>query len=199
VTGAVLSLRRTVLVVALLNLAYGAVEVTVGAAIGSVALLADSVDFAEDAAINLLVFFAVLWSPRARRAAGGALAILVLLPAIAAATAVVLKVLDPVAPAPEPLGLAAAGALAVNLLCAALLVRHRRTPGGLARGAWLAARNDALGNVAILAAAGLTVVTASVWPDVVVGAALVVLNAGAAWEVWEAARKERLEAESPEA
>ncbi|EEI17645.1 hypothetical protein [Corynebacterium lipophiloflavum] len=51
-------MRRAVLIVALLNLAYFFVEVVAGAALGSAALLADSVDFLEDTAINLLVFVA---------------------------------------------------------------------------------------------------------------------------------------------
>jgi len=40
-------LRRTVLIVALLNLAYFGVEFAVALAIGSVSLFADSIDFLE--------------------------------------------------------------------------------------------------------------------------------------------------------
>ena len=47
-----MSLRQTVLLVALLNLAYFGVEFGVAIAIGSVSLFADSVDFLEDASIN---------------------------------------------------------------------------------------------------------------------------------------------------
>ena len=42
------SLRRVVIIVALLNLAYFGVEFGVAMVIGSVSLLADSVDFLED-------------------------------------------------------------------------------------------------------------------------------------------------------
>ena len=49
-------LRRAVLVVAGLNLSYFFVEVAVALSIGSVSLFADSVDFLEDTAINLLIF-----------------------------------------------------------------------------------------------------------------------------------------------
>ena len=59
-------LRRAVLVVALLNLAYFFVEFIAALAIGSASLAADSADFLEDTAINLLVFFAVAW-PAHRR------------------------------------------------------------------------------------------------------------------------------------
>ena len=58
-------LRRVVLIVALLNLAYFGIEFAVAVAIGSVSLFADSVDFLEDASVNLLIFVAN-W-PSARR------------------------------------------------------------------------------------------------------------------------------------
>lgn len=48
-------LRRVVVWVALLNLAYFGVEFTVALAIGSVSLFADSIDFLEDASVNLLI------------------------------------------------------------------------------------------------------------------------------------------------
>ena len=60
-------LQRIVLIVAMLNFAYFFVEFAVALAAGSVSLLADSVDFLEDTAINLLIFIALGW-PLARRA-----------------------------------------------------------------------------------------------------------------------------------
>ena len=48
-------LRRVVLVVAALNFGHFFVEFGVALAAGSVSLLADSVDFLEDTAINLLI------------------------------------------------------------------------------------------------------------------------------------------------
>ena len=71
----------------------------------------------------------------------------------------------PVPPAPVPLSLAGAGALAVNLTCAFLLARYRHQGGSLTRAAFLSARNDALANVAIIAAGLMTAYTLSAWPD----------------------------------
>jgi hypothetical protein len=68
--GADSALRRTVLVVALLNLAYFGVEFIVALSIGSVSLFADSVDFLEDASVNLLIFFALAWSAKTRARVG---------------------------------------------------------------------------------------------------------------------------------
>ena len=52
-------LRRAVRLVALLNLGYFGVEFAVALAIGSVSLFADSVDFLEDASVNLLILAAL--------------------------------------------------------------------------------------------------------------------------------------------
>ena len=52
---------NTVLWVAVLNLGYFGVEFTVALAIGSVSLFADSVDFLEDASVNLLILAALGW------------------------------------------------------------------------------------------------------------------------------------------
>jgi Co/Zn/Cd efflux system component len=53
------------------------------------------------------------------------------------------------------------------------------------KAAFLSARNDVLANAAIVIAGGLTFVTLSAWPDLIVGMGILVLNAGAAYEVWQ--------------
>ncbi len=60
------AVRRAVAWVAALNLAYFFVEFTVARTIGSVSLFADSIDFLEDTAVNLLVLLALGWSARWR-------------------------------------------------------------------------------------------------------------------------------------
>jgi Co/Zn/Cd efflux system component len=190
--GAETALRRTALIVAALNLAYFVVEVIAAPLIGSVSLFADSADFAEDAAVNMLIVLALGWSLTARARLGGALAFVSLLPALAALWTAWQKFSHGGVPQPLALGLIGLGALMLNLLCAALLVRHRGTGGSLGAAAWLAARNDALGNVAIMAAAAITAFAwHSYWPDLSVGAALFVLNLDAAGDIWKAARRER--------
>src|SRR5437667_5442973 len=68
------ALRRVVRWVALLNLGYFGVEFAVATAIGSVSLFADSIDFLEDASINLLILTALGWSAARRARLGMALA-----------------------------------------------------------------------------------------------------------------------------
>lgn len=184
-------LRRTVLAVALLNLAYFGVEFAVARRIGSVSLFADSVDFLEDASVNLLILLALAWSARNRARLGMVLALVLLAPGLATIATAWGKLAAPVAPNPEALTLTGLGALAVNLTCAFMLARYRRHSGSLTRAAFLSARNDALANVAIIGAGLVTaLVWPSAWPDLIVGAAIALLNADAAREVWRAAREE---------
>lgn len=181
--------RRAVTIVAALNLAYFGIEATVAAAIGSVSLLADSVDFLEDAAINTLIAFALAWSAQRRMIVGRVAALIIVVPAASALYLAVVKMLDPQVPEPTPLTATALGALVVNLACAAILVRHRHHKGGLATAAWLSARNDALANVAIIAAAGAMVIWRTGWIDIGVGLGIAALNADAAVKVWRRSPK----------
>lgn len=183
-------IRRAVLIVALLNFGYFFVEFAAAIAIGSASLFADSADFLEDTAINMLVFFAVAWPASRRRVAGSVLAALILIPAIAALVTVVLKIINPEPPSPEGLTGIALGALVVNLICAVILLRLRNEGSSLATGAWLAARNDALANILIIVAGLLTFVWATAWFDVIVAGIIIFVNLSAAKEVWEESREE---------
>ena len=72
-----------------------------------------------------------------------------------------------------------------------LLARFRSSGGSLTRAAFLSARNDAIANIAIVAAGLVTAfIWTSIWPDIIVGVAIAIMNIDAAREVWEAAREE---------
>ncbi|MFJ6322082.1 MULTISPECIES: cation transporter [unclassified Rhizobium] len=184
-------LKRIVIYVALLNLGYFGIEFLVALSIGSVSLFADSVDFLEDASINLLIAIALGWSAYNRARVGMALAGILLVPGIATIWTAWQKFMIPVAPDPLSLALTGLGALVVNFSCALMLTRYRHHSGSLTRAAFLSARNDAFANIAIIAAGLVTAfVWRSAWPDLVVGIAIAAMNADAAREVWSAARNE---------
>lgn len=177
--------------VALLNLAYFAVEFGVATAIGSVSLFADSIDFLEDASVNLLIAAALSWSARRRAQLGMVLAAVLMVPGLATLWTAWQKFYVPVAPAPILLSLAGCGALVINLSCAFMLARYRHHSGSLTRAAFLSARNDALANIAIIAAGAVTgFIWHSAWPDLIVGLGIAAMNADAAREVWTTAREE---------
>lgn len=194
-------LAATLRFVVLLNLCAFAAEFTIAVLIDSVALFADSVDFLEDLAMSGLVLAALRFSPRIRAKLGMGLAALLLLPAGAMLVALAQKftTATPVVPEPAALGLTGLGAFAVNVACAVLLARVRNRAGSLTRAAFLSARNDVIGNVAIVAAGGVTALWPSIWPDVAVGLGIAALNADSARDVLSAARREHDAAASPAA
>ncbi|MCW1413430.1 cation transporter [Rhizobium ruizarguesonis] len=184
-------LRKVVALVAFLNLAYFGIEFAVALKIGSVSLFADSVDFLEDASVNLLILLALGWSARGRARVGMALALILLAPGVATLWTAYQHFMTMVPPEPLALGLTGGGALVVNLSCAFMLSAYRHHSGSLTRAAFLSARNDALANIAIIAAGLVTAfLWRSAWPDLIVGLAIAAINLDAAKEVWEAAREE---------
>ena len=184
------NLRGVVIILAVLNLAYFGVGFAVALAIDSVSLFADSVDFLEDASVNSLIAIALGWRATNRARAGMALAGILLIPGLATLWTAWEKFLLPMPPAPLPLSLTGGGALVINLLCAFMLVQFRAHSGSLTRAAFLSARNDVLGNVAIIAAGFVTAYTLSGWPDLIVGLGIAAMNADAAREVWSVAHEE---------
>jgi Co/Zn/Cd efflux system component len=185
------ALRRVIAIVALLNIGYFGIEFAVASTIGSVSLFADSVDFLEDAAVNLLVLMALGWPAPHRALVGVVLGLLLLAPSAGTLWTAWQKLGAPIPPSPLPLTLAGLGALVVNLGCALLLARWRETHGSLTRAAFLSARNDTIANVAIVAAGIVTAAYPSAWPDLVVGLGIFLMNLNAAREIWVAAHKER--------
>ena len=183
-------LRKIVILVASLNLAYFGVEFGVAIGIGSVSLFADSVDFLEDTSLNFLIAVALGWTAIKRARLGMALAGILLIPGVATLWTAWQKFMAPLPPAPIPLSLAGTGALIINLSCAFILARFRSHSGSLTRAAFLSARNDAVANVAIIVAGIVTAYTLSGWPDLIVGLGILAINADAAREVWSAAREE---------
>src|SRR5260370_7810792 len=105
-----------------------------------------------------------------------ALAGILLIPGLATLWTAWEKFMAPLPPAPLALSLTGAGALAINLSCAFMLARFRTHSGSLTRAAFLSARNDALANVAIIAAGIVTALTLSRCPHLVPGLPLPALN-----------------------
>ena len=186
-----MTLRSTIRLVVALNLGFFAVETLAALLTGSVSLFADSIDFLEDASINLLILAGLAWSARARAYLGMGLAGIILVPGAATLIVAWYRFTAGTAPDATILSVTGLGALVVNSTCALLLARHRTSGGSLMKAAFLSARNDTIANIAIIGAGALTAVTRSSWPDLGVGLGIALLNAGAAHEVFTAARAER--------
>jgi Co/Zn/Cd efflux system component/copper chaperone CopZ len=178
--------RRALWAVVLLNVGYGVVEMVGGFVAGSQALKADALDFLGDGLITFLGLLAIGWSLawRARSALiqGAFLGLLGL--GVLGTTAY--RVLVQHQPEADLMGLFGIIALVVNVLAAALLIPHRAGDANV-RAVWLFSRNDAIGNAAVVVAAGLVAWTATPWPDLVVAVAIAGLFLQSSWSiVWDA-------------
>ncbi|HWH74983.1 MAG TPA: cation transporter [Methylibium sp.] len=181
--------RRILWIALLVNAAMFAVELGGGLHAGSVSLLADAVDFFGDAAnygLSLWVLgMALAWRARAALFKGltmGAFGVFVLGKAAWSAIA---------GTVPEPITMGAIGLLALlaNVSVAVLLYAWREGDANM-RSVWLCSRNDAIGNVAVMAAALGVFGSGRGWPDLAVAAVMGVLAVTAADSVIRQARDE---------
>ena len=174
--------RRVLWAALLINAAMFGIEISAGLQAGSISLLADSVDFFGDAAnygISLMVLGMTLtWRARAallKDLTMGAFGLFVLgRAAWSAATGTV----------PEPMTMGAIGALALlaNVSVAATLYAWREGDANM-RSVWLCSHNDAIGNLAVMAAALGVFGTGRSWPDLAVAVVMGVLALTAARSV----------------
>lgn len=181
--------RRAMWTVVFLNLGYGVIEIVGGFLAGSQALKADALDFLGDGLITLLGLLAIGWSMlwRARAALLQGIFLAVLGLSVLATTAYRIVVLQ--TPGAELMGILGAIALIINVVAALVLIPHRHGDANV-RAVWLFSRNDAIGNLAVVVAAGLVAWTRTPWPDLVVAAVIAGLFLQSAWSIISHARKE---------
>ncbi len=175
--------RNILWTVLAINASMFVVEMSAGIGAGSSALQADALDFLGDSAsyiISLIVLTAHL-----RWRAGAALL------KAASMTAFGLWVLGSTVwyllqggvPGALVMGSIGALALVANVVSAALLFGFRRGDSNM-RSVWLCSRNDAIGNVAVIAAAGGVSWLGSRWPDAIVAFIMAGLALTAAWQLF---------------
>ena len=166
--------RRALWIVAVLNAGYGVVEMTGGVLSHSQALKADALDFLGDGLITFLGIVALGWRHhvRARVALlqGTFLGVL----GLGVLVTTMYRIFVARQPEADVMGVLGAVGLAINVTAALVLIPHRSGDVNV-RAVWLFSRNDALGNAAVVIAAGLVAWTGSPWPDLAVAVAIATL------------------------
>ena len=181
--------RRALWIALVVNAAMFGVELVAGLQANSVSLLADAVDFAGDAAnyaLSLAVLsMAMVWRSRAAYVKGATMFAYGLF--VLARAGWLLQS----GSVPEPLTMGVVGlvALLANAGVAVLLYAFRTGDANM-RSVWLCSRNDALSNLAVMAAALGVFGTGSAWPDLAVAAVMAVLALTAGLSVLRQARAE---------
>jgi cation diffusion facilitator family transporter len=160
--------RRLWLVIAI-NAAMFAVEIGAGALSGSQALQADALDFLADSMTYgmSLAVIGLSVQTRATVALAKAASLTVMALWVLGSTAYHVLVLG--VPHAEIMGAVGLLALAANLASVLILVRYKDGDANV-RSVWLCSRNDAIGNIAVMLAAGAVWLTGTKWPDLIVAA-----------------------------
>ena len=166
--------RRVLLFVLAINAAMFVAEFTAGLIANSTALMADSVDMLGDALVYGLSLFALSRSDRWKGGAALAKGLFILAFGIGILVDVAYKIDGNVTPSSTLMLIFGALALVANLACLRLLWRFRSHDVNMAS-TFECSRNDVISNVGVLIAAALVALTASPWPDIVVGGIIAAL------------------------
>ena len=167
---------RTISIVILLNFLYFFVEFYYAKKIGSVALLADSIDFLEDATTNFIALIALSLPFIYRKYISYFLLLVFLLPAISAFILIIDKLINPVPPEAFTLTYVALGALMINSLCSFLLSKLNYNQNSLLKTIYLSARNDVFSNLLIITAGLITLIHPSFIYDLLAGSFVLAIN-----------------------
>lgn len=181
--------RRVLIVALILNAGMFVTEVVTSQLAGSVALLADALDFLGDSATYSISLFVLPLGLAVRAKAALFKAATMLVMGLGVSVSALWRVFHVTLPDAPVMGIVGFAALAVNVGVAALLVIHRNGDANR-RSVWLCSRNDAIGNVAVIAAAGAVATTRAGWPDIVVALAMATLALSGAWTILRQARAE---------
>ena len=182
-------MRRVLWIALWVNAAMFCVEIASSLGSGSLALIADAIDFGGDA-LNYGVSLAVLASALAWRARAALLKALCMLGFGGYILASALwAVWSGGAPHAATMGVVALLGLAANLAVAWMLYAFRAGDANM-RSVWLCSRNDAIGNLAVLLAALGVFGTGNAWPDLLVASLMAALALHGGWSVLQQARAE---------
>jgi Co/Zn/Cd efflux system component/copper chaperone CopZ len=181
--------KRALWIVVLLNVGYGIAEIAGSFLAGSQALQADSLDFLGDGLISFLGLIAIGWGLAARARAALIQGVFLGLLGLGVLAGTAYRVLVLHQPEPFLMGGFAIVAFAVNVLAAVVLLPHRKGDANM-RAVWLFSRNDAIGNLAVVVAAGLVWWTATPWPDLIVAFIVAALFLQSSWLIIKDARSD---------
>jgi Co/Zn/Cd efflux system component len=174
--------RRILWFVIAINAVMFGVEMLAGHQADSQALKADALDFLADSVTYGISLWAIGKADRTRALAalGKGISLAVMGLWVLGSTGYQVLILG----VPDATTMGAVGLLAcaANLLSVVLLVRYKDGDANV-RSVWLCSRNDALGNLGVVAAAGLVFFTTSGIPDLVVAGAMVGLFCWSATEI----------------
>ena len=137
-----------------------------------------------------MIFFSFFITSSLRPKISKILVIIILLPGLAALWTASQQIVKPSTPEAFELTLVGLGALLVNFICTIVLMDFRKNKESLMKAAFLSARNDVLSNLAIITAGLVIMIYPSIWPDLIVGIIIFLINFDAAYKLYQIAKNE---------
>ncbi|MCC3303502.1 cation transporter [Sneathiella sp. HT1-7] len=172
------------------------VEILAGLAAGSASLQADALDFLGDAGNYAISLFVLGMALRVRAKAALFKGLVMAVFGIWVIGNVITHVISGTLPGAMTMGVVGTVALIANAAVFILLWSYRAGDSNM-RSVWLCTRNDVLGNIAVLIAAGGVFGTGTGWPDFIVAAIMAFLALQGAWVVIRQALGEIREEDNP--
>ncbi|MBL4680622.1 MAG: cation transporter [Pseudomonadales bacterium] len=162
------SQSRTLVIVLVINCLMFVVEFSAGIIASSIALMADSLDMLGDAFVYGFSLYVVTKNDEWKAWAAYVKAVIMFIFGLVVLAQAVLRLFQPEVPDFAVIGLVGMMALAANSICLYMLTRYREDDVNM-RSVWLCSRNDIIANLSVLAAGVAVYLSASHWPDVIVG------------------------------
>jgi Co/Zn/Cd efflux system component len=163
--------RRTLVALLAINAGMFVVELIAGMAADSMGLIADSLDMLADAGVYTVALLAVGSTTRRKTHAATTSGVIQLTLAAWLAVELARRAVGGSDPASLVMISVSLLALAANTACLALLHKHRDGEIHM-RASWIFSTTDVQVNVGVVLAGVLVMLTASPWPDLIIGLAV---------------------------
>lgn len=174
--------RHVLLVVLIINAAMFFIEGAAGWFANSTSLMADALDMLGDATVYAVSLYVLNQSPQRQAKVALIKGGFMLTFGLFVLADVAYKSYHPGMPNTFTMGTIGALALAANLVCFYMLYSHREDNLNMSS-TWLCSRNDLIANIGVLAAAWLSYLLFSKWPDILVGLSIAMLFLKSSWDV----------------
>ncbi len=174
-----------------INAAMFVAEFIAGVIAQSTGLIADSLDMLADAAVYCVSLYAVGRSASLKNRAATLSGVLQILLAVSVAGEILRRTIMGSEPEPSLMIGVSLIALVANVICLALIAKHRDGEVHM-RASWVFSKNDVIANVGVIAAGGLVLMLDAHWPDLVIGALIVLVVLRGGISILADAKRERM-------
>ncbi len=183
------SYKKILWVIIAINFTMFVVEMVASQYSNSMALRADALDFLADSLTYTISLLVIGMSLRTRAKAALFKGILLAVLGVWVFGSTLYRVFILGVPNEMIMGTIAILAFSANVVSALLLMKYRDGDANV-RSVWLCSRNDAIANLAVLAAAVMVFYSQSPWPDLVVAFIMSGLFLHSSWSIIRQAREE---------